>query len=345
MGISEIGPGPDRKAVPVERLIVDSDLGGVQLQDFLVRQWPQADRPFLRRAIRDGEVTVNRATCHPQKRLSAGDMIELEFDPEDIPLRGEETADEPSHLDVLFENDQLVVVDKPSGMHTTPDRGGKYRGVHGLLEDLRPGQDLRIVHRLDQGTSGCLVLAKGLDAARALDEAFRNQRVHKQYYALVEGRVARPRFEVRKAIGPDRRRPGKMRTVEEGSKGSRSAHSIVTRLEVFRGYALLSVEPRTGRSHQIRVHLRAAGAPVVGDPDYGTRRPFLLSRIKPNYKIRRGVEERPLLRRMFLHAACIRLPVGEGDETITVESPLPRELEVVLEKLRRFASLREQACD
>ena len=322
----------------VERLIVDPDLGGVQLQDFLVRQWPQADRPFLRKAIRDGEITVNRAMTHPQRRLSPGDMVELEFEEDDIPFRDEEAVDEPKNLEVLFENDQLLVVDKPADMHTTPDRGGKYRGVHGRLHDLRPDQDLRIVHRLDFGTSGCLVLAKGLEVSRALDLAFREGQVQKQYSALVEGMVRREEFEVRKAIGPDRRRPGKMRTVDEGSKGSRNAHSVVYRVEQFRDYALLRVEPRTGRTHQIRVHLRAVGHPIVGDPDYGTRRPFLLSRIKPNYKIRRGVEERPLLRRMFLHAERITVPAIDGGEPVTAVSPLPSELELVLAKLRRFAA-------
>lgn len=341
-------PPPSEPSPPLEpsQRLVPAELRGIQLGDFLERLWPQGDRRFLRAAIRDGQVLVNRAPRRPQARLRPGDLVEVAFDPDEIPQHPEELpAEERGQLPVLHEDDRILVVDKPSGMHTVPDRGGKYRGVHGVLSELRPGADLRIVHRLDQGTSGCLVLAKGLDVARQLSEAFAEGRVHKEYLALVCGVPSRPRFEVRKPLGPDRRRPGRIRAVAAGSKGAREAHTEVELQEAFKAHALLRVKPRTGRSHQIRVHLAASGHPVVGDPDYGSGQPLLLSRIKPGFKIRRGVAERPLLERMFLHAEVIELPGAVDGESVRVSAPLPAELEMVLGKLRRFAAPGRMTCD
>lgn len=239
---------------------------------------------------------------------------------------------------MLARFDDLLVLDKPAGVYTVPDRSGRDPGVHGWLAERFPGEDLRLVHRLDLQTSGCLLVARGLEAARWFDLEFREGRVEKRYTALVEGVVHRDRFECRGALGPDRRRPGRVRVVPETDKQARPAHTVVEVLERFRAHTLLNVWPRTGRSHQIRAHLREAGHPIVADRDYGSR-PLQLSRIKRGYKARRGVPEKPLLARMFLHAAAVRLRLpgaGEG-EWVSVEAPLPRDLEVVVAKLRRFA--------
>ena len=321
---------------------VHHDLRGCQLQDYLERLWPDVQRRFLRRAIADGEVLVNREPMPAHRRLRPGDLVEVKVDGDTMPVRDAAVAESVT-LRVLHEDDQILVVDKPSGVHTVPDRGGKYLGVHGELQRLRPDDDLRIVHRLDLGTSGCLVLAKGLEAARALSAAFEAGEVHKEYLALVDGVASRERFEVTRPLGPDRRRPGRVRVVKEGSKGSRSAHTIVEVAEQFRRHALLRARPLTGRSHQIRVHLSASGFPIVGDPDYGAAQELLLSSIKPGFKLRRGVEERPLLTRMFLHAEVIEVPVG--DERVRVTAALPPELDVVLQKLGKFSRRGGDACD
>jgi RluA family pseudouridine synthase len=242
-------------------------------------------------------------------------------------------------LTVLGENPLCLCVDKPAGLPTIPDRAGRTRGVHGLLVDLRPEDDLRVAHRLDRDTSGCLALAKGLEGARWLDEAFRGGHVLKEYLALVEGRVARGRFVVDKALGPDPKRPGKVVTVGDGSKRSRSARTEVEIEERFARHTLLRIRPRTGRGHQIRVHLRSIGHPIVGDVDYGASGPLFLSSFKAGYKLRPGVPEQPLLERMFLHAEHLRLPMPEGWAPLDVRAPVPDDLARVLRQLTRFSSL------
>ncbi|MBK8976379.1 MAG: RluA family pseudouridine synthase [Planctomycetes bacterium] len=333
-----------------EARIVDEELGGIRLQDFLERTWPQADRRALRRLVADGRVTVNRMPAELRQKLFSGDLVELALPagqtaPPAWSPRSDGAAAGPAveRLPaVLAEADFCLVVDKPPGVPTLADRAGKSKGVHGMLCALRPGEDLRVAHRLDRDTSGCLALARDLDAARWLDLQFREGRVRKEYLALVEGVVGRDAFEVRKHLGPDRRRPGKVRVVREGTKGARSAHTEVEVLERFRAHTLLRVRPRTGRGHQIRVHLRSAGHPIVADVDYGAKGPLLLSAIKPGYKARFGTLEAPLLARMFLHASRIEIPCPPGSaiDVLAVDCPLPADLQLALDKLRHFARQR-----
>ncbi|MGC6488393.1 MAG: RluA family pseudouridine synthase, partial [Planctomycetota bacterium] len=244
---------------------------------------------------------------------------------------------------VLAETAGAVVVAKPAGTPSVPSRHGDERGVHGSLADLRPDDDLRIVHRLDRNTSGCLVLAKGLDAARHLDEQFRGRRVQKSYVALVSGVPHREAFVVDAWLGPDRRRPGMVRVVPEGKKGGRAAHTEVSVRARFRRHALLDLRPTTGRGHQLRVHLQSEGHPIVGDEDYGGER-LLLSRLKPDYRQRAGVDERPLLQRMFLHAERVQFQDIDGVE-VDVTAPLPEDLAVALRHVEKHASARRPHCD
>jgi RluA family pseudouridine synthase len=217
---------------------------------------------------------------------------------------------------------------------TVPDRSGREGGVHGLLERLRPAGDLRIVHRLDRDTSGCLLLAKGLLAARHFDLQFREGRVHKTYVALVHGVPAAERFTIDAWLGPDRRRPGKVVAAAAAARGFRAACTEVVRRRAFSQYALLELHPRTGRGHQLRVHLQSVGHPIVGDRDYGGE-PLLLSGLKAGYKLRKGVRERPLADRMFLHAERVAFTDLDGT-AVEVEAPLPPDLTTTLQKLERF---------
>ena len=319
---------------------VPDELSGVRLQDFLERTWPAADRLFLRRLVAEGRATVNYTACRPQQRLKPGDWIRLEL-PEDAPsLPSRRELGSPvaeAGLTVIAEADFALVIDKPAGLPCVPDRAGRTPGVHGMLPDLRRDDDLRIAHRIDRWTSGCLVLAKGLEGARWLDHAFRERLVDKEYLALVEGVVVRDRFSITRPLGPDRRRPGKVVVTREGQKGSRSAQTDVEVVERFARHTLLRLRPRTGRGHQIRVHLRSAGHPIVADLDYGASGPLLLSSLKPGYKVRVGVVEQPLLARMFLHASRIAVPSPDGGQPLVAESKLPGELSLALDKLRRFA--------
>jgi RluA family pseudouridine synthase len=323
-------------------LRVRDDAAGARLQDFLAGALPGAERADLRWLVEAGGVTVNGLPAAPKARVWPGDVVAVEAAPDQ--LRWREQTPAPA-LAILAESARAVVVDKPAGLPTVPDRLGRGASVHGALAALRPAADLRIVHRLDKDTSGCLALAKGLEAARAFDLAFRERRVRKGYTALVEGRIARAELTIRHALGPDPRRPGLVTAVADDSKGARAAVTRVVVLEHFHGHTLVRLEPETGRAHQLRAHLRSVGHPIAGDVAYGASGPLYLSSFKRGYKLPPGVAEAPLVARTFLHASDLELPADLAEGFGRVESPLPRELSKALDKLRRFAGGRGgEAC-
>jgi len=323
---------------PALVLVVEDDLRGVQLVDLLARELPKAHHAALRQLIGSGSVRVNGEVCLSSRRLRRGDVVTVEAAavPQFAPPP---TAALPT---VLYASAAAMVVQKPAGMTVVPDRSGKERGLHGLLPQLRPGGDLRVVHRLDRDTSGCLLLADGLEAARHFDRQFRDGAVAKVYLGLVQGVPSADEFSITAWLGPDPARPGKVISSAVERKGFRAAHTDVrVRTRYGRG-ALLELRPRTGRGHQLRVHLQSVGLSLAGDRDYGGE-PLLLSAWKRGYKLRAGVAERPLLERMFLHALSLSFDDPADDPAVhaaplrvTVEAPLPDDLAMALQKLERF---------
>jgi len=306
--------------------------------DFLETQFPDSDRIAIRRAVLAGEVQVNGETARIRLRLRAGDHVSLA-----TPLATRRASQAlPESSGVLYESASLIIVDKPAGITTVPDRFGRSDSLYSHLPALRPGDDLRVVHRLDRDTSGCLALAKGLAAARHLDVEFRSGRVHKHYLALVHG-VVHAGQDVSLPLGPDRARPGKVVTATGMKKGFRAAHSRIEVAEAFGAFTLVLVRPTTGRGHQIRVHLQAIGHPIVGDQDYGGA-PLLLSDVKHRYKHRIGAAEKAICARMFLHSSRLQLRDLDGRE-VEVTAPLPGVLQATLAKLRRFDAPRRPRCD
>lgn len=324
--------------------MVERDVAGIRLLDLLAKSQPTVHRGELRQLIANGSVSVNGEACLHDRKLRVLDVVVLAQLP--APRAGrkpELAAGQQAKLNVLLETDTILVVAKPAGLPTVPDRTGKELGVHGLLESLRPEADLRIVHRLDRNTSGCLVLAKGADAARHLDLQFREHRVQKTYVALVGGVPTWQQRDIDAWLGPDRRRPGMVVVGDDARRGFREAHTKVTVRERFQLHALLQCEPTTGRGHQIRVHLQSIGHAIVGDEAYGGER-LLLSRLKPDYKKRTGVEERPLLQRMFLHAERVAFPDVDGNIAVA-EAPMPEDLAVALRHVEKHRSARRTQCD
>jgi RluA family pseudouridine synthase len=318
-------------SVPVQVLVVDDSRRGMQLAEFLESVLPGVRRTSFRLLIAQGGVRINGQLVHSSRRLCAGDVVQVrgELAPCDESPAGRVPT-------VLHESATALVIDKPAGLPTVPDRSGKITGIHGLLAELRPGADLRIVHRLDRDTSGCLLIAKGLGAARHFDAAFCAGEVHKRYCALVHGVPFRPEFKVEAWLGPDPRRPGKVVTGPAGRRGFRAATTAVTLRRPFLRHALLELRPATGRGHQLRVHLAAAGHPIVGDADYGGQ-PLLLSQLKRGYKPRLGFAERPLVARTFLHAEQLTVRDVDGSE-VAVTAPMPEDLTTALARLERFAA-------
>lgn len=315
--------------------VVERRLAHARLEDFLCGLIPGVRPLAVRHAIQAGQVRVNGEVCVANRTLRVDDVVQLAAVPKLVASPPGDTAPVWS---VCFESESALVIDKPAGITTVPDRTGEQRGLHGGLEALRPGADLRIVHRLDRDTSGCLLLAKGVAAARHFDAEFRAGRVRKVYVALVQGVPLAQQFVIDAWLGPDRSRPGKVLASDVERKGYRAAHTDVLLREAFANHALLELRPTTGRSHQLRVHLQSVGLPIAGDRDYGGE-PLLLSRLKAGYKLRPGVVERPLARRMFLHAEQLAFRDVDGREVV-VETPLPEDLAVALRQLQNFADRR-----
>ena len=274
---------------------------------------------------------------------------------------------------ILFEDDTLIAFDKPSGMLVAPDRWDKSReNLMGLVHDHpRFGHNVANVHRLDADTSGLLLCAKTKAALDYLTGQFQSKTVGKKYHALVvvlppehamkvmapvrDGAGVLPdAFTVELALGEDERQPGRMR-VFKGRGGKECATEFRT-LDRFRGasgaglrrgpaagmagasFAFVECHPLTGRTHQLRVHLAAAGAPILNDPFYGTPDVSLrLSDLKRGYKGRE--EEKPLISRLALHASELTIKHPTTKEPFTLHSPLPHEFEIALKYLRKFAAV------
>ena len=234
---------------------------------------------------------------------------------------------------VIFEDEALLAFDKPSGMLVAPDRWDKARENLMTLVHARLGPDVANVHRIDADTSGVLLCAKTKAALDALSGQFQAKSADKVYLALVVGTAAPAPFTVELALHEDEGRPGRMRAVRKGGKPSATDFRP---LERFRGFTWLECRPRTGRTHQIRVHLAAVGLPILNDPFYGNDTRLLLSALKRGYKGR--AEERPLISRLALHAAELTVRHPGSGELVTLRAPLPHDFEVALKYLRRFAA-------
>jgi RluA family pseudouridine synthase len=245
---------------------------------------------------------------------------------------------------VLFEDDHLLALDKPSRLLTSPDRYDPQRPnlmklLHAGIELQKPWAARRGLsylmnaHRLDFETSGVILLAKTKPVLVALANLFGTEKPAKSYLALVHGQPVQPAFEVNAKLAPHPVKTGLMRVDEKNGKRSRTLFEL---LEEFNGYSLLKCQPLTGRTHQIRVHLRQAGLPIVGDELYGGSQ-LLLSRLKSDYRLKPNKTERPLLDRVALHAAELRLVHPVTGSEITITAPWPKDLTVAVKYLRRYA--------
>jgi RluA family pseudouridine synthase len=246
-------------------------------------------------------------------------------------------------IPVVYEDAHLLALNKPAGLLVSPDRYDRDRpNIMRLVLDavaaVKPWVKergltyLSNAHRLDFDTTGVLVLAKDRESLVKLAEQFGNAKPRKTYIALVSGSPASREFEVDLKLRPDLREPGRMRWAKDGKKS-------LTRfrvLEDYGGMALVECHPETGRTHQIRVHLLASGHPILADPMYGDGEKLLLSRIKRGFRAKEEAEERPLTPTMALHAWRLELAHPVTGETVRIEAPWPKDLEVAVKFLRRY---------
>ncbi|MGD0350287.1 MAG: pseudouridine synthase [Verrucomicrobiota bacterium] len=246
-------------------------------------------------------------------------------------------------IPVLFEDEYLLVLDKPGGLSTSLDRCDPQRPnlmklLHAAIADGKLWANERRLnylmnaHRLDFGTSGVLLLAKSRPVLVALANLFGSEKPLKQYTALVQGTPLEEKFEVDVRLAPHPVKTDLMRVDPKNGQRSRTVFEV---LEKFSGWTLLRCKPLTGRTHQIRVHLCHAGLPVVGDELYGGK-PLWLSRLKPAYRLGRGRAERPLMARVALHAEQLTLTHPVTGETLTIIAPWPKDLKVAVKYLRQY---------
>ena len=235
---------------------------------------------------------------------------------------------------ILFEDDSLIAFDKPSGLLVAQDRWDKSKDnlTDALHERLSP--DCALAHRLDRETSGVIVCAKTRGVLAPLCRLFESHSVVQEYTALVRGGPAEERGTVKLALVEDPLHHGMMLASEKG-KPAETEFVVVRR---WRGFARLTLHPLTNRTHQLRVHMASLGAPILADSLYGANRTLFLSHIKPDYKFKKNIPERPLMRRLALHAGRLRFVHPVTGEALEIVAPLPHEFEVSLKYLDRFAS-------
>lgn len=298
----------------METFLVTRDEQGVRLDKFLIAQRPELSRSFLQTLIAAGNIRVNQATRKANYTVKPGDTVTLE-----IPAPAPSTAQaEDIPLDILFEDDALLVINKPAGMVVHPAVGhASGTLVNAVLAhdpDIVTGNKERagIVHRLDRDTSGVMLVAKTDFALRELQRQFADREVHKTYLALVHGVVKTPQGRIDAPLGRDPHDRKRMAIIS--GQNAREAITVFYVLAHSERYTLLQIEPETGRTHQIRVHLAFLKHPVVGDELYNKKKNDL------------G------LTRQFLHARRITFTHPVSHEPMTCTAPLPPDLLLALER-------------
>lgn len=302
-------------------VVAGEDDGGIRLDRFLSTRLEGVSRTSIQKALKAGLVTLGGRPLSANHKTRVGEVFcgsipppeRLSAEPEDIPL------------DVVYEDDDLIIVDKPAGMVVHPAKGHAHDTlVNALLfkgktlsdaggDELRPG----IVHRLDKDTTGLVAVAKNAVAHASLSAQLKSREMGREYLAVVKGTLKPPAGEISKPIGRHTVHRKKMTVSETRSSGAREARTLYETLEFFPGgfASLVRVRLKTGRTHQIRVHLASVGNPVMGDEVYGR-------------------QKSPLIARPALHAARLTLVHPSSGKTMTFEAPLPPDFEKLLVSLR-----------
>lgn len=243
-------------------------------------------------------------------------------------------------LEVLYHDADIVVVNKPSGLLSIPDRYDVTLPSVKTLVRERFGTSYP-VHRLDRETSGVLVVALNPDAHRALNTQFEQHTVRKTYLAIVSGIVDRDTIDIDIPIMPDPRRKGLMKPSARGKE----ARTIMRVVEKFRLATLVECDLITGRQHQIRVHCSAIGHPLLVDADYGTSKAFMLSSIKRKFNLAKGQDERPIIDRLTLHAAKLSFVHPVSGEELSYSAEPPKDFNATVQVLRKYAAPYASAFD
>ena len=312
----------------VQRRQVTEDEAGQRLDNYLLRHLKGVPKSRIYRIVRSGEVRINGGRCQPDQRLNAGDELRLP------PVRQEAFVDARPpvapevDLPVLYEDDGLLAINKPCGIAVHGGSGLAWGAIEALRAQRPTARFLELAHRLDRETSGVLLIAKRRPALVGLHEMFRSQKGDKRYLALVAGewaqekpgatlKVTEPLFKYLTPEGERRVRVARGRDLAHPE--TRPAETHFRLKKQYPGFALVEAQLKTGRTHQIRVHLASLGHPIVGDDKYG------------NFALNKSLAASGALDRMFLHAASLRCKHPVSGEPLHIEAPLPGELQRFLD--------------
>lgn len=307
---------------------------GKRLDAVICQRAPGVSRSRIQLLIRSGNVTVDGSTTRPSNQMRPGQMVIVRLTQLDT-IRPAEPRAEKIDLDILFEDDHLVVVNKPAGMVVHPGKGHwsgtltaglmyHFNNLSIVGGDHRPG----IVHRLDRDTSGVIVVARTDHAHTALMRQFEKRTVRKRYVAVVSPPPDRDRDKIEVPIGVHPYQREKM-AVRANHRSSKSANTFYEVRERIGRYAIVDVMPKTGRTHQIRVHLAHIGCPILADRQYSGR-----SWVTAGW-LRGGVDDdEKVMERQALHAASIEFQHPVGGKTLRIEAPLADDLSHLIEFLR-----------
>ena len=291
-----------------------ADRSGTRLDKYVGEKCPQLSRTYAQRLITDGHITVNDRAAKPSLRLSIGDRLRVVIPP----TPPSSLSPEAIPLNIVYEDDDFLVVDKPAGLVVHPAPGhpshtlvnavlSHFPNLADISDSLRPG----VVHRLDKDTSGVMLVAKNRTAQLNLSDQFKAHSVVKAYLVLVKGQLTPEQGVIEAPMGRDPRNRKRMAVVANG----REARTEYRVIKYIGNYTLLEVMPATGRTHQIRVHLSAIGYPVVGDKVYGVKSPYLS--------------------RQFMHASRLGFKHPSTGEYVEFTSELPQDLETALKDIGR----------
>jgi 23S rRNA pseudouridine955/2504/2580 synthase len=298
------------------RLEVGEEADGQRIDNFLLRISKGVPKSHVYRILRSGEVRVNKGRVAADYRLKAGDVIRVP--PIRVSASVEKPAAPPREFDIAFEDEAMIVLDKPAGVAVHGGSGVSF----GVIEQLRRARPearfLELAHRLDRETSGLLIVAKKRSALTRLHDMFRDGGINKRYLALVKGRWKNPLQHVRLPLHKYLTEEGERR-VSVSDEG-KQAHSIVRLVARWQNFSLVEVELKTGRTHQIRVHLAHLGFPLAGDDKYG------------DFSLNKDLQKAGL-KRMFLHAAKLSLAHPATGTSVTLDSRLPADLSGFIARL------------
>ena len=311
---NDVVPPSSQAALQAQFVTITEEEAGQRIDNYLLRVCKGVPKSHIYRILRSGEVRVNKGRIDQLYRLEQGDVIRIP------PIRVAEksTATVPgAEFSILHEDAQLLIIDKPCGVAVHGGSGVSY----GVIEQLRAARPdakfLELVHRLDRETSGLLMLAKKRSALTNLHEQMRDGVTDKRYLTMVGGDWKNARQHIKLPLHKYTTAEGERRVCVQA--GGMESHTVFGLLRKWDTFALLEAELKTGRTHQIRVHLASSGYPILGDDKYGD---FALNRV-----LLKADQNRGALKRMFLHAHQITFTHPESGKPMTVSAPLPAECE------------------